>query len=244
MIESFIFGVIQGLTEFLPISSSGHLFLAEKIMRFKTDLLPFFVYLHLATVLSIMVFFFHDLKQLLKNRKVLLKLFFSSIVTCICAYALNALIGKGLNNKFMVMSGFFATAFLLLFLRGGGEKNISDLSVRSCLTVGILQSLAIIPGLSRSGITIKAALRQGLKKEEAFKFSFFLAIPVILGAFVFELKDMARVSFNFNSLVIGFASAFLFGLLALKIVKKYVKTGRLYRFGYYCAFLGLGVIFL
>lgn len=244
MIESFIFGVIQGITEFLPISSSGHLFLAEKIMRFKTSLLPFFVYLHLATVLSIIVFFFRDLKQLLRNRKVLLNLFFSSLATCACAYGINALIGKGMNSKFMVMAGFFTTAFLLLALRGGGDKNISDLSVKSCLIVGILQSLAIIPGLSRSGITIKAALRQGLKREEAFKFSFFIAIPVILGAFIFELKSMSGISFDFSSWAIGFVAAFLLGLLALKIVKKYVNAGRLYRFGYYCAFLGLGVIFL
>jgi len=242
MIKSLIFGLVQGLTEFLPVSSSGHLFFLQKLFSVEEQLLPVFVLLHLATLCSVLVFFFQDIRKALKNKKIVSAVAVATLFTVIPAFAFDRLLGVFMTHKYMICFGYLVTSVLLLKIGKGGNRTMEELSLKESCCLGLVQALAVVPGISRSGITISALLKKGLNKQAAFTFSFFLSLPVILCAFIYELKDFDPV-FSLASVLSGFIVAFLSGLLALKMLKKYLGTEKLYRFGYYCLVLAGLVLF-
>jgi undecaprenyl-diphosphatase len=252
-------GVIQGATEFLPISSSGHLALLQMFFGWEQDGLLFFnLILHCATILVVLIFFRNDIATLLTQW---LKGFFSresrklegwsygwavlagSVVTACIALPLKGSVEAAMASRLAVGAGFLTTAVLLcvapLFPTREGR-----LLLKVALFVGLIQGIAVFPGISRSGSTIAAALFLGLAAPEAFRLSFLMSVPAILGATILEalqvLNDPALTLPN--GWILSAAAAFLVGYLALAFLRRLVLSGRWAYFGVYCFFLGSAAV--
>ena len=237
------FGIIQGLTEFLPISSSGHLYLLQKFLAIRGNCLPFFVFLHLATLLAIIVFFFKKIKLLFKT-KLLLNILLITLISGIMGLGIKFYLKEFLGNKFLLTFCFLTNAGILLSIRfNSREREIASINFKDSLFLGILQGFSPLPGISRSGITITGLLKRGFKNVEAFSLSFLMAIPLILGAFIVELKELKEANFSLQSMSLGFVTAFIFGLLALKIVKKALISGKFKNFAYYSLVIAVVTLF-
>jgi len=236
----FIFlGIVQGITEFLPISSSGHLFLIQKLLKIEGDYLPFFVFLHLATLLAIIVFFSKKIKLFFKAR-LLLNIFLITLISGIMGLGIRFYLKELLGSAFMLTFCFLVNAGILLSIRpSSGERDISSINFKDALFLGLLQGFSPLPGISRSGITIVGLLRRGFKRSEAFILSFLMAIPLIIGAFFVEFKELGQNSLSLQNMGLGFVAAFVFGLLALGLVRKTLISKKFKNFAYYCLILAL-----
>ena len=232
-----ILGIIQGLTEFLPVSSSGHLVLFSHIFSIeKTQILSIVIVCHLGTLLALVCFFIQDILQIIKDLVVLGQIFIVTLITGIFA-----LIGRNLFEQLFQMPAFVCLALLITSIAlilshrfKMGRRNMLALNIKDAIWLGISQGFAIIPGISRSGFTIFTLLARGVQPEAAFKFSFLAGIPAILGSFLWEAKAIGS-TFN-NSpmsfwLTLGFS--FIFGLIGLSILKRAVKRLQLHYFSYY-----------
>lgn len=244
ILEAVILGAIQGLTEFIPISSSGHLVIFQHLLGVQEAPLTFDVLLHLGTLLAVFAAFWTDIVSILK--KPFSRITYLLVVGCVPAavigFVLAPLFEKAFESLLIVGLGLICTGF---FLKVGewfagqrvGLKFSEEMTYGDALGIGFLQALAIVPGISRSGSTIAAGLIAGLDREFAARFSFLLSIPVIIGAGVFELQDAVSSGIA-ASLVMpyacGFVTAALFGYLAIILVLKLVRQGRLAIFSYYC----------
>lgn len=239
--KGFFLGLVQGLTEFLPISSSGHLVLGQKFFNLAPPIF-FDILIHFGTLLAIVFYFFKDFNKL-KSQKFLSLLIVGSLPAGIIGLFLRKQLEMVFDSYLIVGLSFLITAFLLFltkFLRKQ-EKEIEKVSFSEVFFIGCFQALALLPGVSRSGATIVAGLLIGLKRQAAFSFSFFLAIPAILGALSLEiLKNGADGQLGVGT--VGLITAFFSGLLALNLLQKVLKKGKLFYFGFYC--LGLGVFVL
>ncbi len=244
MKESIFFGLVQGLTEFLPVSSSGHLFIFQKIISQSAEMLPVFVLMHLATLGSVIVFLYRDMIAAARNRKTLGRIFLATLITGAVALAIEKTALRFFDSSYLIAGGLMITAVLLLTIRKSGSRTIADLGIRDSLCIGLLQGLAVFPGISRSGITITVLLKRGFDKKSAFTFSFLLSIPIIGLAFIFEAGSLKDSCFSWPVLFWGCLAAFLSGLFALKMLKKYLGMDKLYRFGYYCLAVSMAVVFL
>ncbi|MGR6835687.1 undecaprenyl-diphosphate phosphatase [Syntrophomonas erecta] len=249
VLQALILGAVQGLTEFLPVSSSGHLVIFQHLFGIKEPPLTFDILVHLGTLIAVFVAFREDIYAIL--RRPLSKITFLIIVGCIPAglagYLLAPVFEKAFQSLLVVSIGLLITGALLIVSEKLANKNIGlkeaeDTSFGDALFIGLLQAVAIIPGISRSGSTISAGLLSGMERDFAARFSFLLSIPVILGAGVFELKDLftygAPVD-NATAYIIGPITAALFGYFAIKVVVRMVRGGRLSVFAYYCWALSL-----
>jgi len=236
----FIFlGIVQGITEFLPISSSGHLFLIQKLLKIEGDLLPFFVFLHLATLLAIIVFLFKKIKLFFKARP-LLNILLITLISGIMGLGIRFYLKEFLGSTFMLTFCFLTNAGILLSIRpSSGERNISSINFKDALFLGFLQGFSPLPGISRSGITIAGLLRRGFKRSEAFILSFLMAIPLIIGAFFVEFKELGQSNLSLQNMGLGLVAAFVFGLLALSLVRKTLISKKFKNFAYYCLILAL-----
>lgn len=242
-IQAFFLGLIQGLTEFLPVSSSGHLVIFQNLFGFTQPPVLFDVIVHLATALAIVVFFWSSLLKL--NKRLIGLLLLASLPAGLLGLVLNQQIEILFNSLTLVGFSLLITAFMLFSLnRFIAKAKRSSLRPKDALIIGLFQALAIIPGISRSGSTITAAIFRGLKPELAFQFSFLLALPAILGAQLLQLPLLAHLSSAaILSLTIGFLTAFISGYLALKLLHQLVIKAQLKGFGYYCLFLGLFILY-
>ncbi len=251
-IKAIILGIIQGLTEFLPVSSSGHLVLFRGLLDFQAGLLTFEILLHLATALSVIIVFWSDIKGLFRfrdpvQRRFLLLLTASVIPTGIMGVLFEDYVESLFSSPFLVGLMLLITG-LILFLSARlykGNKNITDISFLDAVLIGIGQGIAIIPGISRSGMTIVTALARRMDRELAAKYSFILSLPVILGAGILRSKDLIRMGngVNLAPMFIGALAALLVGYFAIKFLTKQIAKGRLHYFSYYCWSVGLIVIF-
>lgn len=257
--QAILLGLVQGLTEFLPISSSGHLTLFGNLLRVDdSGKVLFFVLLHVATLLSVVVYFFRDLIRLRVRD-----------VAMIAIGTVPAVI-VGLLAKDVIESLFSMPAIVSVMLMVTGAINIAadkkiahDLkktdqektekevfvtpSWKQSLLIGCAQAAAIIPGISRSGSTVAAGLFQDVPRRRAFTFSFMLSIPAILGAAVLELSDYLSQTDSFSlsmAELFGFGMAFLAGLVSLSIFSTVIKKAKLRWFGYYAIFVGILTLFL
>nr|WP_041081099.1 undecaprenyl-diphosphate phosphatase [Thermotoga profunda] len=235
---NIVLAIIQGLTEFLPISSSGHLVLFSKILNIQTNI-AFAALLHLGTLVAVFLFAFKSLIRAFKNWKIFLNLIVSTIPAVIVGFTLNEKIEKTFDDTRFLPIFFCITSVLLLVASmKNGEKNLEEMSFSDALTIGVFQAIAVFPGISRSGSTIAACLLLGFKKEDSLSYSFLLALPVIAGAGVLEVSQV-----DSRWLYLGIIS-FLVGFAALFLLKKVVVANKLRIFSIYCLVIGLVSFFV
>ena len=242
LIQALILGLLQGLTEFLPVSSSGHLVIAQHFFGFLTPPVFFDILLHLATALAIIVILWRPLFSL--DKKTFGFILLASLPAGIIGVLLNSSIETLFSSVKLVAVALLVTALLLFLTRYFfSQAKSTRLTWKNTLLIGLFQALAIIPGLSRSGSTISAGIFAKLKPELIFNFSFLLALPAIFGAALLQLKDLNFAGSLLDlPLLIGFITAFISGLFALKLLKKFVSQGKFSFFAYYCLALGLTLL--
>jgi|TARA_X000001036_G_scaffold315201_1_gene293655 undecaprenyl-diphosphatase len=244
-IEGIILGIIQGLTEFLPISSSGHLVLVQEILGLELPGNDFEILLHLGTLCSILVVFFKDIKNIFltvsskETQRFILMIIIGTLPALIIGLGLKDLIAELFDNLLVVGFALIFTGLTLIssfyFNR---QKN--EYSIFRSFLIGIAQAVAIIPGISRSGMTISCALLLGLDSKQAAKFSFLLAIPVIGGAGILMVTDIETASsIDFSTLMGGLFSSFFIGVVALKWLLAWLEDGKFHYFGIYCLLIGI-----
>jgi len=241
-------GAIQGLTEFLPISSTGHLILFEKIFGISQDRfgLAFDASLHLGTLLAIVIFFFKDyLKILNLSNRLLVKLAIGIIPAVFFGVLFQRQIDTSLRQTWIVAAAFIAFSAVLVVAEKFGKKmqDKESVTLKDSLFIGLFQALALIPGISRSGATISAGLFAGLKRQEAAKFAFILSGPVIFGAGITEFLGVVKkggiAGGELNFFLIGILSSAVFGYLTIKYFLRYLSTRTLYPFVIYRVIVGL-----
>jgi len=259
IINAVILGVVQGLTEFLPVSSSGHLVLLQKAFGITAPTLFFDTMLHVGTLLAILAVMWRDIWGIL--RRIIQPLTLYLIIATIPAVIIALVFGDGIEHAFE--SGkflgvcFLATTALLIaaeFLSrranaSAGLKKREEMNWTDALIVGIMQAVAIVPGISRSGATISGALSRKLDRDLAARFSFLLSIPAILGAVVLQTKDLIKdgagqtgESIGAAAIIAGTISAAAVGFFAVKLMLKIIRERPLYGFAVYTAVLGVLVI--
>jgi len=244
-----ILGIIQGLAEFLPVSSSGHLVLFAWLSGIEqTQILPIIITCHLGTFFALICFFARDIWGIFKDLVIIAQIVMVSLITAIFALTARAFFEQLFQKPTVVCLALLVTAILLLLSRrfAKDRRDMFALNFKDAFWLGLSQGLAVIPGISRSGITIFSLLVRGVKPEAAFKFSFLASIPAILGSFLIKAKD---ISFVFNNhpgnFCLALGMSFLFGLLGLFILKRVVKRLELHYFGYYLIVISvLGFIFV
>lgn len=230
----FFLGLLQGLTEFLPVSSSGHLFLLKRILGLNANLLPFFVFLHFATVIAILVFIGQELPIILRQKKVVAHLAVITLITGGIAFFINLFLNRFFESKYLIAGGFFINAFILLRIKkSANNRTMQEMNRKDSVILGLWQSVALFPGISRSGITISTLIRRGFTPKDAFVLSFSMAIPIILIATGVEFGDLLKMRFPFSDLCIGFMVTFLSGMLALSILRKMLVNFSFKGFAYY-----------
>jgi len=253
IIDAIILGIIQGLTEFLPVSSSGHLELGKAILGDSTlpeESLLFTVVLHFATALSTIVVFRKDIFDILKglfqfkwneetqfSLKIILSMIPAVIIGLFFEEQLESLFG---GNILLVGMMLIITA-LLLWLADKAKDTQKPVSYSNAFTIGIAQAIAMLPGISRSGATISTSVLLGNDKSKAARFSFLMVVPLIFGKIAKDLLsgEITTESGNFTALSIGFVAAFISGLIACTWMIKLVKKSKLSWFAIYCLIVGI-----
>ena len=239
-----LFGIIQGVTEFLPISSSGHLVVLSELFKENTLNTYEIAFLHLGTFFSILIYYLKDIISILKNRNLLIQIFKLIVIGVMPAAAfglflpIRNLIDEGSTILLITALAYIFIASVLYFADKleEGDKSILDLSLKESLTIGFAQALALFPGVSRSGITLSTALYLKLKKTEAIFFSLLLGLPTIFGAWLLTFMQAAE-SLD-NSLWIPCFAAFLSGLVAIRILVNFTVSSKLNVFSIYCFLMG------
>ncbi len=255
-IQALILGLLQGLTEFLPVSSSGHLEIGHAVLGVKTaNNLLFAVVVHLATVLSTLIVFRKDISKLLtdlmafqwnESTSYVFKLLFSAIPVVILGLLFAEEIEQFFTgNLVLVGSMLLITATLLTFAQYS-KKGSEKITWGRALIIGVAQAMAVMPGISRSGATIATGLLLKTKKDEVARFSFLMVLVPILGAVFLDIigGDFSEaMAVGSGPLIIGFIAAFASGLLACTWMIRIVKKGNLIYFAVYCFIVGLIAIF-
>jgi undecaprenyl-diphosphatase len=236
--EAILLGLLQGLTEFLPVSSSGHLVIAQHLLGINEPMLNFDIAVHVGTLAAVITAFWGDVKSLLKNPicKTMLLLIIGTIPAVLAALLLGDIVEAMFSSLITVAIALLLTGILLQRSDSfSGQGCVEDMGYGKALIVGLFQAVAIVPGLSRSGSTIFGALLSGLKRTEAARFSFLLSIPVILGAAVKQLLDVGAGAISLQwTYLLGAAVAALAGYAAIRIFLKLLEQKSLRYFGYYC----------
>ncbi len=248
ILEAIVLGLIQGLTEFLPVSSSGHLVLFQNLFGIHEATQAFTILLHVATLIAVFIYYWKDIWALICHpfQRTTALLIAGTIPTVIIALLFNdtfdAIFGAG---KFIGFN-FIFTGFILLYAdsRKEGRKKIRNMSIFDSLIVGVLQGVAILPAVSRSGMTISACLARKVDRENAARFSFLLSIPAILGGMVLTIKDMITgdvvltEAFGVMPMIAGFVTAAVSGYFAIRFMVDIIKKGKLKWFSVYVFILG------
>jgi len=253
-LHAVILGVVQGIAEFLPISSSGHLVIADALLReysgtaVPTESVTMGIALHFGTLMSILVVYRKDLIALLSDRWLMFLIVAATIPVGIAGIALKDYIDQAFAEPILAGAALLVTAGFLMAGRAlqTSGVDLTQMSVRMATIVGIFQAVAIIPGISRSGSTIAAGMACGLKREHAARFSFLIAIPAIGGATVMELKDLATGEKQFDGsmlpLLMGTVISFVVGVFALRWLIRIVVADKLHLFAAYCVVVGVATV--
>lgn len=246
MIKTAILGIVQGLTEFLPVSSSGHLAILENLFNIHEPM-TLAVFLHFGTLLAIIVFFFRPIIDLLKGiingKKESLSYVLMIILGTIPVVIAGSLLRSWVTHAFSdltVVSILLGVTGLIVLASGIVQPRQRFLTIPAAALIGLAQMFSLLPGISRSGMTISAGLFYGIEPERAFRFSFLLSIPAVLGANLYELKNVSSVG-SIPEMLVGMFFSFVTGILALRILRSMVHR-RFYTFGIYC--LVISVILL
>ena len=262
-LEALVLGIVQGATEYLPVSSSGHLVIAQRLFGLEESALFFDIVLHFGTLLAVVWFYRADLVKLASEA-------FAGLRNLVSGHSWNetlesypgfrfallivvgtiptALIGHTFEETFERLFGSVRLVGLMLIVTGtvllltrlarSGGRDAAEMTWVDALTIGVVQGLGITPGISRSGITIAAALLLGIERETAARYSFLLSVPSILGALVHRMSGVDD-GVGTTALVVGFGAAALTGYFCLSLLVRLVKRGRLSWFAPYCFALGL-----
>lgn len=253
-IETIILGIIQGLTEWIPVSSTGHLRITEHFLGLELPLF-FDISLHIGTLLITLFFFRSDIKKIIsamtnwefktEDGKLIPLILIGTMPTVIIGLIFNSFIVTYFNDL-LTLSGAYIFCGIILFLGKNGKEKKDSINYFEAIQIGIIQGIAVIPGLSRSGLTITIALLLGIKNEMAFKFSFLLSIPAIIGGltltFFEQLNTPVFISINLIDLLIGISVSSLVGYFSLNILKRVLLRKKLHFFSFYCWILSIILI--
>lgn len=253
VLEAIFLGILQGLTEFLPISSSGHLVIAQRLLGMdQAELnLSMIVLLHFTSLLAVLVVFFKDITEVvIKDIQIMAMIVIGTVPAVIIGLTFESTIEQLFASSFITVGlCLWVTAIYLLLAESfwkGSPMALGRAPLSTALWIGLAQAIAIIPGISRSGFTISTGLLTGLEKKDAVRFSFFLAIPIILGATVIKLKHFDKLAASFRPIpiLIGCSFCFVVSLIAIHLLIKLARKGQLYYFAIYCFIVGAGAIIM
>jgi undecaprenyl-diphosphatase len=254
-VDAAILGFIQGATEFLPISSTGHLVLAQQLLGLETDTFTFDIFLHFATLVAVFLFFWKDLLKLRPRD------FVPILIASIPAGVIGVLFNDAIEQlsaslhttgwEMLVTAGLnFGCAYLLTKTSKTATENtdtpsLRDIPAKQAGIVGLFQAFAMLPAVSRSGATVFGGLWTGLDRKTAFKFSFIISIPAILGANLLEILKVVKDNGQFPEaglMLIGALVSLVVGLASLYLLKYMINHAQFHWFGWYCLILGVGII--
>ena len=263
-LQAIIMGAVQGLTEFLPVSSSGHIVISSAFYKILTgaeivvtnEEIFFDILIHLSTLFAVIIYFFGDIKNILSNFYTAAKeknyksdnflfviyILIATFITGVFGLFTKEAAHNLTENPFIVSIFIIITGCVLLISEKIKKDENKKTDIKTALVVGLFQGFAVMPGLSRSGMTISSAMFMGLKRFDAARFSFILSIPIILLAsfiyplLTFDLKDIAN--FNYQALISGMVTSFITGYLCIKYFMNFLKNNNLKCFAYYCFIVG------
>ncbi|MFC4402694.1 undecaprenyl-diphosphate phosphatase [Gracilibacillus xinjiangensis] len=261
LIKYFVLGLVQGITEPIPISSSGHLVIFRELFGIKAEGLSFEIFVNFASLLAVLVIYRNDIVRLVINGakyigkkdteaksdfNFIIYLIIATIPVGVIGVLFGDEIGDALSNTKVVGITLLITAIAVWVIRNlRGRKNDGDLSIKDAIIVGLAQTVAVTPGISRSGATIVGSMLVGMKQETALRFSFLLYIPVSLGTGLLEIPEIISDP-NIDTLLIPYIIAFLTSFIAtyfaLKWLMNIMAKGNLKYFSYYCVIVGILVI--
>lgn len=262
LIQPIVLGMIQGLTEFIPVSSSAHLVLFPWFFKWQDPGLAFDVFLHLGTLVALLVYFFRDIWDLFlggiasvlerrigyePNRQLFWMLIWGSIPGAIAGVLFNHLAEETFRAPLLIAMMLSFVGFIILWVDGHypNLKRFSDLTLSSAFMIGIAQAFAIIPGVSRSGATMAMGRRLGFSRDAAARFSFLLCIPIILGAVIVKVPHLINDvgnNFSWSYLLSGFGASFFFGMISIHFMLSYLKHADLAIFTWYRLALSIFVV--
>lgn len=263
-LKIIVLAIVQGLTEFLPVSSSGHLVITEYLIGIESQGVLLEVFLHLGTFLSVLIVFWKDIVKIIvaflsnfwkfKQYPRLMKendnfamgiyILVSMVPAGLVGYFMESRIETYFDNITLVGFALLVTG-VILFLTQWAQNEKKPLTVGRAIVMGLAQALAIIPGISRSGSTIATGMFLGMPKDKIAKFSFLMALPLIIGAAVFQATgDVETIGFAWQQILVGTLTAFLFGYIAIKWLLSAIVNGKLYVFGFYCLIVGFITIIM
>ena len=239
MMEALILGIVQGLTEFLPVSSTAHLILFPWFFRWtgELDSLTFDIALHAGTLLALLVCFWKDWVDLfLRKRRLLAMILLASVPAGVAGLLLNDIVEHSLRSPYLISVSLVVFGCVMLIAETRStEKSVEQISLADALTIGIAQAIAILPGVSRSGITISAGLFRGVARESSARFSFLLSTPVIAGATLLHAKKLAAnpADYHINLFLVGFIASAVTGFAAIRFLLSFFRRHPMNVFAYY-----------
>jgi len=249
LIEVLILAVIQGLTEWLPVSSSGHLVITQKVLGLNLPLI-YSVMLHVGTLIVVLTVFRKDITDIIKavikrdfktqEGKLALFIAVGSVPIAIIGFVFHAIFESLFSNLPAVGLALIITGCVLFFSEKRlGNKKIGTLD---SLLIGLAQAIAIIPGISRSGVTLTTGLLRKIDKTTAFRYSFLLSVPAVIGATIMESKELVVGNVDMVPLILGATISMIVGYASLKLVQKIVMSEKFHLFAYYCWTIGIAII--
>jgi len=262
--EAVIFGIVQGITEFLPVSSTAHIVITELLFGYHFPGLAFEIFLHMASVLAVCLYFRKDLFEIISGFFAYLfyrrkhdrtQYYFAwyiitaTMITGILGLSLKNHIGDSMKTPSVISASLFVTGFFLIFIeriKVYGSRTQSSMNFLDAIIVGLGQSAAILPGISRSGATLITALWRGLSRDTAVRYSFLLAVPIILGSSVLMLGEASReiwLETGTMPLILSFIFTFIFSWIGIIWLIGFLKTSRLIYFAVYCFIVAILVYF-
>lgn len=263
IIEAILFGLVQGVTEFIPVSSTAHIVILGKILGIETPGLTFEIFLHIASLLAVIIYFHKDLWHLAlgllrsfgkdaveddrTSRKMVILLGIATAITGVLGIVLMKSMGDSIKSAPVVGGALLLTAVLLVIVeraRKIGERGPANLGILDAIVVGLAQTAAVIPGISRSGATLIAGLSLGLNRVTAVRFSFLLAIPVLTGSALLSIKDISAGDLSgiaVTPLLTSFLTSFCASIFSIVWLIRLLKQHRLYWFSIYLVFMAVYV---
>lgn len=248
ILHALILGILQGITEFLPISSSGHLLLFENIFGLNNGNMFFNILLHFASLIAIFVVFWKDVVELIKNplSDQVKNIIIATIPTIVIGFMVKEFFSEYYLNLFLGF-GFLISAIIIFVTLIKCKRNnyLKNINKKESFFIGLVQGIAVLPGISRSGSTICAGIIQGIDRTQSAKFSFLISIPVILGAMILEMGDVIKIGYvqvDFIACIVGFLASFIVALFTIKFMMKIVKKGNWIYFSIYLFLLSIFVL--